>query len=141
MSAAARLLTALPALLAMAAGGASAATLYDALGGQTGVHRITVGLVQRVRADARIQASFKDTDFRHLGMRLEQQLCAVADGPCTYGGKDMTTIHQDLAITDAQFNALVEDLQDALDAAGVPNADQNRLLARLAPMHRQIVTR
>jgi hemoglobin len=128
-------------LLALACGPAGAAPLYDALGGQAGVHRITVGLVQRVRADARIRAAFKDTDFRHLGMRLEEQLCAVADGPCTYGGKDMATIHQDLAITDAQFNALVEDLQDALDAAHVATADQNRLLARLAPMHRQIVTR
>ena len=42
---------------------------------------------------------------------------------------------------DMDFNALVEDLQDGLDASGVDFATQNRLLARLAPMHNDIVTR
>mgnify|MGYP002140532904 CR=1 FL=1 len=35
----------------------------------------------------------------------------------------------------------LDDLQDALDAAGVPFALQGELLALLAPMHRDIVTR
>ena len=37
------------------------------------------------------------------------------------------------------FNALVEVLQASMAAQGVPFATQNRLLARLAPMHREIV--
>ena len=36
-------------------------------------------------------------------------------------------------------NALVEVLQDTMDAQGIPFRDQNRLLARLAPMHREII--
>jgi hemoglobin len=53
----------------------------------------------------------------------------------------MKTIHADLAINRAQFNALVENLQDAMAKNDVPSREQNRLLARLAPMHREVVTK
>jgi hemoglobin len=42
-------------------------------------------------------------------------------------------------ISKGDFNALVEVLQASMDAQGVPFATQNQLLARLAPMHREIV--
>ena len=42
--------------------------------------------------------------------------------------------------TGADFNALVEVLQAAMDAQGIPYAAQNRLLALLAPMHRDVIT-
>jgi hemoglobin len=53
----------------------------------------------------------------------------------------MNKVHQDMDIDRAAFNRLVEVLQDAMNAKGIPFTDQNRLLARLAPMHRDIVTR
>jgi hemoglobin len=53
----------------------------------------------------------------------------------------MSQAHKGLHLTNADFNALVEDLQSGMDKAGVPFATQNRLLARLAPMHRDVVTR
>ncbi len=51
----------------------------------------------------------------------------------------MTTAHADLDIAPRQFNAIVEDLQDSMEAEGIPFRTQNRLLALLAPMHRDIV--
>jgi len=53
----------------------------------------------------------------------------------------MVDAHAGLGIRRADFNALVEHLQDAMDAAGLPFATQNRLLARLAFSHRDVVTR
>jgi hemoglobin len=53
----------------------------------------------------------------------------------------MLQSHRDLEIRRADFNALVEVLQEAMDARGIPFATQNALLARLAPLHREIVTR
>lgn len=41
----------------------------------------------------------------------------------------------------SHFNALVEVLQSAMDAQGIPFAQQNRLLALLAPMHRDVITK
>ena len=37
------------------------------------------------------------------------------------------------------FNALVEVLQQAMDAQGIAFTAQNKLLAKLAPMHRDII--
>jgi hemoglobin len=53
----------------------------------------------------------------------------------------MHDAHKGLHLTNADFNALVEDLQAGMDKAGVSFATQNRLLARLAPMNRDVVTK
>jgi hemoglobin len=114
-------------------------TLYEDLGGQAGVARIVSNLLDRLAQDERIVALFDDTDMERFELRLNEHLCSVADGPCAYTGDDMRTTHRGLGISEAHFNALVEDLQDAMDAAGVSFAAQNRLLARLAPLHSEIV--
>ena len=52
----------------------------------------------------------------------------------------MKDVHADMDITKADFNALVEVLQVSMEAKGIPFGAQNRMLARLAPMHREVVT-
>ena len=79
--------------------------------------------------------------MEQLAKSLAQQLCALSGGPCSYRGKDMTTIHDGLNITNAHFNALTEDLQIAMERNGVPSRIQNRLVAQLAAMQPQVVTR
>ena len=116
-------------------------SLYNALGGRANIHRFVADMVQSVQLDARIRDSYDGTDFVRLAAKLEEQFCEVSGGPCKYSGKDMKTIHEDLAINRAQFNALVENLQDAMAKNDVPSRAQNRLLALLAPMHREVVTK
>lgn len=121
--------------------GASAAPFYQDLGGQPGVQKIVDRLVKTLLADARVSATFDGVDMEQLRVRFEEQFCQLSGGPCTYTGKPMQEIHQDLKINNAQFNAVVEDLQSAMDACEISSRVQNRLLARLASMQRQIVTR
>jgi hemoglobin len=130
-------------LLVLAPGASAAADdgLYRDLGGKEGIHKLVATLIPLVLADARIKDSFSDSDMQHLGQRLEEQLCALAGGPCTYGGEPMKESHGGLKITNAQFNALTEDLQLAMEQHGVANAVGNRLVAKLAPMQREIVTK
>jgi hemoglobin len=52
----------------------------------------------------------------------------------------MKTAHADLDIRKGDFNALVEVLQQAMDARGIPFRAQNQLLAQLAHMHRDVIT-
>ncbi|ATQ73314.1 group 1 truncated hemoglobin [Massilia violaceinigra] len=116
-------------------------TTYQGLGGQSGIKKIVDTFVPMIMADARIKESFRDTDLKNLSMRLEEQFCELAGGPCKYKGKDMKEIHDGLNITNAQFNALAEDLQAAMDKNGIAPAVQNKLVARLAPMQKEIVTK
>ena len=116
-------------------------SLYTALGGSAGIQRVVADLVPALQADARIRASFDGVDMARLAAKLEEQFCEVSGGPCKYSGKDMKTIHEDLTVNRAQFNALVEDLQEAMRRNSIASHTQNRLLARLAPMHREVVTK
>ncbi len=114
---------------------------FQGLGGKPGIKNIVDTLIPLILADARIKESFADSDMKNLAMRLEEQFCALSGGPCTYRGKDMVEIHDGLNITRAQFNALAEDLQIAMERVGVPARFQNKLVAKLAPMARSIVTK
>jgi hemoglobin len=53
----------------------------------------------------------------------------------------MKVVHAEMDISKADFNALVEVLQHSMDAKGIPFSVQNRMLAKLAPMHRDMVNR
>lgn len=115
--------------------------IFQDLGGKPGIAKIVATFLPLVLADARIKDSFKETDIERLAVLLEEQFCELSGGPCKYSGKDMATIHEDLKITNAQFNALAEDLQFAMEKLGIPSRAQNKLVAKLAPMQRAIVTK
>lgn len=112
--------------------------LYLAWGGKAGIRAVMDDFVPRLAADPRTAAFFKGADLEHLSAQLTEQLCQQAGGPCVYSGKSMKVVHEDLGIHRRDFNALVEILQQSMDAKGIPFGAQNGMLARLAPMHRDI---
>lgn len=70
---------------------------------------------------------------------LTAQVCNAVGGPCTYTGAGLA----DDALKGANFkeadlNALVEDLQLALDKNQVPIPLRNKLLAVPAPLRSQV---
>jgi hemoglobin len=115
--------------------------LYQELGGRPRIEAFTGTFVDLMAHDDRIKAKFEDTNLARLKQRLTDQLCQLTGGPAAYKGRDMAAAHKALGITVADFNAAVEDLQAAMDQAGIPFFTQNRLLAILAPMERDIVTK
>lgn len=135
-------LLAVPALAQSPAASPSTAPagLYQALGEKAGIERLVDDFVNRAVKDPRIGAHFKDTKPAALKESLADQFCQLSGGPCKYEGADMKSAHADMDINKGHFHALVEVLQSAMDAQGIPFAQQNRLLALLAPMHREVIT-
>jgi hemoglobin len=115
--------------------------VYKAFHERAGIDRIVVDLIARCQRDPRIADIFKGTDLVRLHRTLVEQLCYISGGPCHYSGRDMASSHKDMGLQNHDFNALVENLQAAMDQEGVPFRDQNRLLAKLAPMQRVTVER
>lgn len=115
--------------------------VFAAFHGVDGVGRIVDGMVDRVVKDPRTADIFRETDLVRTRRTLKEQFCYLLGGPCDYTGRDMSSSHADIGSTTAEFNALVENLQAAMDAEGVPFGMQNRLLAKLAPMKRDVVVR
>ena len=126
---------------AAATAAAAPAGLYQALGEKPGITRLMDDFVNRVVKDPRIGGHFKDVKPAALKESLTDQICQLSGGPCKYEGADMKSAHADMDINKGHFNALVEVLQSAMDAQGIPFAQQNRLLALLAPMHRDVITK
>jgi len=119
---------------------APAPGLYQAFGERAGIRALMDDFVVRLKADPRIGTQFASTNLQNLAASLTEQLCQLSGGPCVYKGPDMKAAHASMDITRAHFNALVEVLQQSMDAKGIPFARQNQMLALLAPMHRDTVT-
>ncbi|RYF31207.1 MAG: group 1 truncated hemoglobin, partial [Comamonadaceae bacterium] len=82
---------------------------------------------------------FEPANRVHVKEQLVEQFCQLSGGPCVYKGVDMKTSHAELEIRKSHFNALVEVLQQSMDARGIPFRAQNQMLAQLAPMHRDVI--
>lgn len=116
-------------------------SLFADMGGQAGIDKIVDASVDNYLADGRIKAIFDESNIDRLREQFKVQFCQVAGGPCQYKGHDMAIAHKGLHLTNANFNAVVEDLQAAMDKVGLPFSTQNRFLARLAPMQHQVVSK
>lgn len=138
-----RILATLACALALAHPRASLAdgTLYDSLGDKPGVDRLSGRAISLYMTDPRLHAYFDNINPDWLKKRFVAFLCKVSDGGCPYHGRSMAATHRGLHVDEAAFDAVVEDLQQAMRDQNVPFWTQNRLLARLAPMERAIVTR
>ncbi|MFN3842235.1 MAG: group I truncated hemoglobin [Rehaibacterium terrae] len=114
--------------------------VLDEFGGVAGLTALMDDFMTILLDDPRMRPFFENADQVRIKRQLVEQFCVILGGDCTYSGRDMRSSHVGLGITRADFNALVEDLQIAMDRRGIPFRAQNKLLAKLAPMHREIVT-
>lgn len=114
--------------------------LYKAFGEKTGLVALMDDFMVRLLADPRTGPHFKPANQQRVKEQLVDQLCALSGGPCVYKGADMKSSHANLDIKKSDFHALVEVLQQSMDARGIPFRRQNEMLALLAPMNRDIIT-
>ncbi|HZP67541.1 MAG TPA: group 1 truncated hemoglobin [Rudaea sp.] len=113
--------------------------LYRDLGGTEGITKLVDAFFPRLNSDARINTLFRNVDHDDLRRLVIEQLCAATGGPCTYSGRSMEEAHSGLNLTNADFDAFVQDFTAAMNQVKVPKADQKQLLAMLAPMRADIV--
>ena len=116
-------------------------TLYDRIGGMPVLQAITDSFIERFSDDTRVAPTFAKSDIKRFRKFFAEQLCDVSGGPCKYSGRDMKTTHDGLHLTESQFNAIVEDLEDAMNRQRIAIELQNELIAKLAPMRKDIIRR
>ena len=125
--------------VAAAAARAGESSLYDRLGGETGVAAISDELIDRVASDPVLGRSFKDTKLARIKKFIALQICDLTGGPCHYDGDAMKEVHAGHHITEAEFYGLVDVLRDILKARHVDLRSRNELLQILAPMKRDVI--
>ena len=110
--------------------------------GRSAIGVVVESFVANMVADSRVNARFKDLQPAARGKltsSLADQLCEAAGGPCSYYGKDMKTTHKGMKITEAEWNATVENMAKALDKHKVAEREKKDVLAALGPMKADIV--
>jgi hemoglobin len=116
--------------------------LYKRLGGREGIATVVADFVGNMAADPRVNARFKDMkgpDIEKLKSHLSDQICDATGGPCSYIGRDMKTTHKGMRITEAEWNATVDNLNKALDKHKVPAKEKAELIGAIATMKGDIV--
>jgi hemoglobin len=113
--------------------------LYKTFGEREGLVQIIDDAMVRWLANPRTRPFFEGADQARLKGHLVDQFCVILKGPCTYTGRTMAESHMGMNVNEGSFYALVEELQKTLNARKIPFRAQNRLLAALAPMHRDII--
>jgi hemoglobin len=116
-------------------------SLYERLGGIDAIRAVVDDFVGNVAADKRINRFFANTDFIRLKRNLVAQICQGTGGPCVYTGRGMKDPHAGMGVGGGDFNALVGDLGKSLKKFKVRPREQRELVAILAPMKKDIVTR
>jgi hemoglobin len=114
-------------------------SLYTRLGGNAAITAVVDQFLANVVADTRINHFFANVDAARLRTLLIEQIGSATGGPEVYTGRDMKTTHAGMGVSDADFNALVEDLVAALDTFNVPEKEKGELLAILGPLKPDIV--
>lgn len=117
------------------------ASLYQRIGGKEMLYTISSQTLDKVAQNPATKRSFEGVKMATLKQSLADFLCVQTGGDCVYEGETMKNSHAELNITTAEFELMVQDLRDTLDANHIGTREKNELLKILAPMKRDVVTK
>jgi hemoglobin len=110
-------------------------SLYDRLGGVYNIATAIDDFIDRVMNDPRLNANPRVDEAHHrvspAGFKylVTEQLCEAAGGPQRYSGRTMGDTHRNLMITEEEWEAFMDDLQQTFDKFEVPQPEQDELKA------------
>jgi hemoglobin len=117
------------------------ATIYDEIGGATGVATAVDDFYARVLRDPEVGHYFDGIAMPRQIMHLRAFLAAALGGPQRYLGRDVRDAHAGLGITEAAFERVVDHLVATLRHLGLAGSTIGQIGGRLAPLGPQIVGR
>src|SRR5687768_15967694 len=103
-------------------------SLYDRLGGVYNIATVVDDLIDWVMTDPRLNANPRVDEAHHrvsaAGFKylVVELACQAAGGPQRYSGRPMGDAHRHLMITAGEWEAFMDDLQQALLGAALEQA-------------------
>src|SRR5947208_8583092 len=110
-------------------------SLYERLGGIYPISCVVDDLIDRVMTDARLNANPLVNEAHHKvpppGFKylVTEMVGWASGGPQQYSGRPMGDTQRDLMITEDEWRAFMDDLQQTLDKFAVPQPEQDELKA------------
>ena len=113
--------------------------VYERIGGQAAVEKFSGLFLKRVLADGRIKDYFKGVDPSELAPKVISFVCLALGGPCKYEGRSMKETHEGMYVTNAAFDAFLEDALFTLRELSVPAKETGEILKALNGLRKTVV--
>ncbi len=120
-------------------------SLYERLGGIYSIAVVVDDFIDRVMADARLNANPAVNEAHHKvpppGFKylVTEMVGWASGGPQKYSGRSMRDSHQHLNITPGEWDAMMDDFQQTLNKFEVPAPEQAELKAIVQSTYGDIV--
>lgn len=111
--------------------GTTTASLYERLGSWEGIQAIVNDTIANHRKNPAIGHYFDGVDTAQLAGHVTAFFAAGTGGPSKYEGRDMTTTHASMGLSDADFDSAVADVLLALDQNGIGDGEKTEVAAIL----------
>ena len=85
-------------------------SLYDRLGAWDGINQIVRDTIANHQNNPAISHYFEDVDVEQLAGHVTAFFAAGTGGPSQYEGRDMTSTHADMGLSNEDFDSAVADV-------------------------------
>jgi hemoglobin len=134
--------TAASAITAVDPASPSPPSLYERLGGSSGIAAIVDDIVALHLANPLIKVRFEGIAPERLPA-LKKNICdffgAGSGGPEVYGGKDLITAHKGMNVSEQELVAAIDDIVAALEKNGVGPTERSEVVAILYSLKGQVL--
>jgi hemoglobin len=126
--------------------GQQSPSLYQRLGGSFKIAILMDDFIDRILSDPRFDGNpaLKEAsaNVSRAGLKylITEWTCSLAGGPQAYTGRDMGESHRHLMVTEGEWIAFMDDLQQSLDACRVRKPEQQELVELFDARKKAIVS-
>ncbi|NQV86718.1 MAG: group 1 truncated hemoglobin [Woeseiaceae bacterium] len=106
-------------------------TLYERLGAWDGINKIVHDTLALHRKNPTVAHYFSDIDDEQFSAHVTAFFAAGTGGPSRYEGRDMTSAHAALNLSEADFDSAIADVLAAVSGNGVSAEAQAEVAAIL----------
>ena len=117
----------------------SQVSLYQRLGSAAGIARITDDIWTNHTRNPLIKQRYASSDPDKVKRLVRELFGSGTGGPETYTGKGMLEAHRGMNISEQEFNAVIDDVLDALAKNGIGQREKDEVLCILWSMRKEVV--
>lgn len=115
-------------------------SLFDRLGGESGIQRLVKDIVDNHYRNPLIRTRFEQVKDRALLERHSVEfLCAGSGGPQAYSGRDLRSAHKGMNVSEQELIAAMDDIVAAMTKNQLDASVQNEVVAILYSLKGEVL--
>ena len=114
-------------------------TLYERLGGHSGIAAIVSDLVDLHAANPAIRTRFLKFDLDEVKRKATEFMCMGTGGPEPYTGRGLRKSHEGMNINAEEFLAVMDDVAAVLEKHQVGTRERQEVVATFMDLRKEVM--